>query len=90
MGKTRKISLEEAKAQFEELLEKLLVGKSVSIAAEGEQPVELSIDQPVSENKRRGTAGKFRGKIKMPTDEEWAAMDREIEQDFEESEIFPE
>jgi hypothetical protein len=33
--------------------------------------------------------GTLRGKIELPSDEEWAEMDREIERDFEESEIFP-
>jgi hypothetical protein len=27
--------------------------------------------------------------VRLPTDEEWERMDREIEQLFEESEIFP-
>ncbi|MFW5659142.1 MAG: hypothetical protein ACOCZ8_04105 [Bacteroidota bacterium] len=79
MGKTRKISLEEAKAQFEELLEKLLVGKSVSIAAEGEQPVELRLKIQTSDTPGKREYGKLSGEIELASPEEEAAFDKELE-----------
>jgi hypothetical protein len=33
--------------------------------------------------------GGWEGKMRLPSDEEWQKMDKEIEQMFEESEIFP-
>jgi len=33
--------------------------------------------------------GSMKGEINLPSYEEWKEMDREIEQTFEESEIFP-
>ncbi|MFW5659144.1 MAG: hypothetical protein ACOCZ8_04115 [Bacteroidota bacterium] len=95
MSKTKKVTLEEAKAQFEELLEELLSGKSIRITKEGEQPLELRLVDLELANQTKKTAkkvqfGRFTGKTRVPTDEEWAEMDREIERDFEESELFPE
>ncbi len=95
MGKTRKISLEEAKAQFEELLEELLSGKSIRITKEGEQPLELRLEdlelaKQTKKPVKKVIFGRFTGKTRIPTDEEWAEMDHEIERDFEESELFPE
>ena len=87
------ISLEEAKAQFEELLEELLAGKSIRISTEGKDPFTLSLKNtkvkyPPKNGKRVG--GQFKGAFEMPTDEEWEAMDKEIEADFEASKLFPE
>ena len=84
------ISLEEAKAQFEELLDELLAGEAIIITRQGKTSVKISAEARELNESRRGTAGKFRGKITMPSDEEWAAMDKEIEDEMLNGEIFPE
>ena len=86
------ITLAEAKAQFEELLEELLAGESIEITREGEDTLTLCLKQhevkfPPKDGRRFG--GQFEGQFKMPTDAEWEAMDAEILEDFEASEIFP-
>ena len=95
MGKLKKVSLEEAKAQFEELLEELLAGKSVSISKEGEPAVDLSLKEADAaieqkQQRKRVEFGKFTGSSRVPSDEEWAEMDRDIARDFEKSQLFPE
>ncbi len=40
-------------------------------------------------NKGHRQLGMLAGTVVMPSDEEWRAMDEEIERDFEESRVFP-
>ena len=54
-------------------------------------PESVSIEEAEAEKKRGGirSGGSMKGEIKLPSDEEWKKVDKEIEQMFEESEIFP-
>ncbi len=65
MGKFKKVSLEDAKAQFEQLLEELLAGKSVLVTRKGKSSVEISASQKPLETTQVVPPGKFAGQIQV-------------------------
>lgn len=65
MGKLKKVSLEEARAQFEQLLEELLAGKSVLVTRKGKSSVEISASRKPLETKQVVPPGKFVGQIQV-------------------------
>ena len=68
MGKLKKVSLEEAKAQFEELLEELLAGESVIVTRKGKSSVEISASQEARPQNQVVPPGKHAGKITVADD----------------------
>lgn len=81
------VNMHEAKTHLSKLVARVEGGEQIVITRAGKPAARLV---PVSRDgpgKRK--LGGWEGRMRMPTDAEWEAMDREIEQDFEESEIFP-
>lgn len=84
-------SIQEAGARLAQLIEAVQRGEEVIIASNG-VPVArlLSVEGgDALDIAPRRLFGLWKDKVVSPTDEEWTAMDREIAQSFEESEIFP-
>jgi len=83
----KQVNMHEAKTHLSRLVEEVEGGREIVISRAGKPAVKLvPIARPQPGKRVLGT---LRGKIALPSDEEWAAIDREIEQDFEESEVFP-
>lgn len=81
------VNMHEAKTHLSKLVERVEGGEEIVISRAGKPAAKLV---PVTQAKPgKRVLGTLRGKIDLPSDEEWAEMDREIERDFEESEIFP-
>lgn len=84
MAKT--VGIGEAKTNFSQLVRRAEAGEEI-VVRRGQEPVARIV--PL---KKRGGVrgfGSMKGEIKLPSDEEWKKMDKEVAQMFEESEIFP-
>jgi prevent-host-death family protein len=82
-----RVNMHEAKTHLSRLVERVEGGEEIVISRAGKPAAKLV---PVSpEKKGRRKLGGWEGKFEMPSDEEWEKMDKEIEQLFEEGEIFP-
>ena len=81
-------NIHHAKTQLSKLIAAAERGEEVVIARAGKPVVRLEVVAP-EPPPRRKMFGAWKGECSSPTSEEWAAMDREILQDFENSEIFP-
>lgn len=80
------VTIHEAKTQFSKLVRRAEEGEEI-VVRRGREPVARIV--PL---KKRGGVrgfGSMKGEIRLPSDEEWKQVDREIEQLFEESEILP-
>lgn len=81
------VNMHEAKTHLSRLVERVEGGEEIVISRAGKPAAKLV---PVTQTKPgKRTLGGWEGKFEMPSDEQWAEMDKEIEQLFEESEIFP-
>ena len=81
------VNMHEAKTHLSKLVERVEAGAEIVINRAGKPAAKLV---PVEEKKLGPRQlGGWKGKFELPSDEEWEEMDREIEQLFEESEIFP-
>jgi prevent-host-death family protein len=80
------VNMHEAKTHLSRLVERVEGGEEIVISRAGKPAAKLV---PVSKKLGPRKLGGWEGKMKMPSDEEWEKMDKEIEQLFEESEIFP-
>lgn len=80
------VNMHEAKTNLSKLVERAESGEEIVISRAGKPAAKL-VPVPKKPGKRK--LGGWEGKMRIPTDEEWAKMDKEIEQMFEESEIFP-
>lgn len=81
------VNMHEAKTHLSKLVARVEGGEQIVITRAGKPAAKLvpvAIEQP---GKR--TLGGWEGKMRVPTEAEWEAMDKEAEQLFEESEIFP-
>jgi prevent-host-death family protein len=82
-----KVNMHEAKTHLSKLVERVEGGEEIVISRAGKPAAKLV---PVLQAKPgRRKLGGWEGKFEMPSDEEWEAMDKEIEQFFEEGELFP-
>lgn len=81
------VNMHAAKTHLSRLVERVESGEEIVIDRAGKPVAKLVPVAPEEPGKRK--LGGWEGKFKMPSDEEWEQMDREIEQLFEESEIFP-
>lgn len=83
------IEADYAASHFYELLAAVDKGEEVLIVRGAQFPVRLvaSADAFTSRGHRR--LGFMTGRFDLPTDAQWHAMDKEIEEDFEKSEILP-
>lgn len=77
----------EAKTNFSQLVRRAEAGEEI-VVRRGRDPVARIVSL---EPKRGGVSGRgsMKGEIRMASDEEMKKMEGEIEQLFEESEIFP-
>ena len=81
-----KVNMHEAKTHLSKLVERVEGGEEIVISRAGTPAAKLV---PVPKKLGPRKLGGWEGKMRLPTDEEWERMDKEIEQLFEESEIFP-
>jgi len=80
------VNMHEAKTHLSKLVARVEGGEQIVITRAGKPAAKLV---PVPQKLGPRVLGGWEGKMRMPTDAEWEEMDREIEQDFEESELFP-
>jgi prevent-host-death family protein len=86
-GDLEQVNMHEAKTHLSRLVERVEAGEEIVISRAGKPAAKLV---PVPSEKRgRRKLGAWEGKGWMASDEELAKVDKEIEQMFEESEIFP-
>jgi prevent-host-death family protein len=81
------VNMHEAKTQLSRLVARVEGGEQIMITRAGKPAAKLVPVSHVKPGKRK--LGGWEGKMQVPSDEEWRRMDEEIEQTFEESEIFP-
>lgn len=77
--------MHEAKTHLSKLVERVQGGEEIVISRAGKPAAKLV---PVPQKLGPRTLGGWEG-MKVPSDEEWEEMDREILEMFEESEIIP-
>jgi len=82
------VNMHEAKTQLSRLVARVEGGEQIMITRAGKPAAKL-VPVPREEKKGERKLGGWKGKARVPSDEEWRKMDEEIEQMFEESEIFP-
>jgi prevent-host-death family protein len=81
------VNMHEAKTHLSRLVERVEGGEEIVISRAGKPAAKLVPVFEVKPPKRK--LGGWAGLMPMPSDEEMEKADREIEQLFEESEIFP-
>jgi prevent-host-death family protein len=81
------VNMHAAKTNLSRLVGRVEAGEEIVIDRAGKPVAKLVPVAPEKPGKRK--LGGWEGKFEMPSDEEWEEMDKEIEQLFEESEIFP-
>ena len=88
-----KVSAQYAQEHLAELLETADRGGEVEIAREGKPSAKIIIMPTPAEASKpssgRRIFGAGRGEIVLPTDEEWKAMDKEIEDIMVNGPLFP-
>jgi prevent-host-death family protein len=86
-GDLESVNMHEAKTHLSKLVERVEGGEEIVISRAGKPAAKLVPIPQAKAGKRK--LGGWEGRFEMPSDEEWKEMDKEIEQLFEESEIFP-
>jgi prevent-host-death family protein len=80
------VNMHEAKTHLSRLVERVECGEEIVISRAGKPAAKLV---PVPKKLGPRKLGGWEGKVWMVSDEEMEKVDKEIEQLFEESEIFP-
>jgi prevent-host-death family protein len=81
------VNMHEAKTHLSRLVERVEGGAEIVINRAGKPAAKLV---PIaSEKPGKRKLGGWEGRMRVPSDAEWEEMDKEIEQLFEEGEIFP-
>jgi prevent-host-death family protein len=80
------VNMHEAKTHLSRLVERVEGGEEIVISRAGKPAAKLVPIVQAKPGKRK--LGGWEG-MKMPSDEEWERMDKEIEEMFEESTIIP-
>jgi antitoxin (DNA-binding transcriptional repressor) of toxin-antitoxin stability system len=85
------VSLQYAAEHLADLASAALRGEDVEIAQPDQPSVKLVVSglQPNPAKTGRRILGAGRGEMTLPSEEEWSAMDKEIEQLFTNSRLFP-
>ncbi len=83
------VNVHHAKTHLSKLIAAAESGEEVIIARNGKPAVKLILATPIVRKSRKHLLGAWEGRAVLPTDEEWAAMDREIEKDMLDGPIFP-
>jgi prevent-host-death family protein len=81
------VNMHEAKTHLSKLVERVEAGEEIVISRAGKPAAKLVPVGKPEPGKR--ALGAWEGKVGLPAGQKWERMDREIEQLFEESEIFP-
>lgn len=81
------VNMHEAKTHLSKLVERVEGGQEIVISRAGKPAAKLVPVERATPGRR--ALGIWAGKVHLPSDTEWAEMDREIAESFEESEIFP-
>jgi antitoxin (DNA-binding transcriptional repressor) of toxin-antitoxin stability system len=77
-----KVSAQYAEEHFADILHAAIGGEDVEIATPEQASVRLTLIQPDTAAHpaiQVRPLGRLKGLVELPTDEEWAAMDKEIE-----------
>lgn len=78
------VNMHEAKTHLSKLVERVERGEEIVISRAGKPAAKLVPVEPPRQGKRKLGIWADKG-YRLPTDEEWAEMDRELEEDFRES-----
>ena len=81
------VNMHEAKTHLSRLVGRVEDGERILISRAG-KPAAMLVPVAAAKTGKRKLGG-WEGQFEMPSDKEWEEMDKEIEQLFEESEIFP-
>jgi prevent-host-death family protein len=81
------VNMHAAKTNLSRLVGRVEAGEEIVIDRAGKPAAKLVPVTQAKPGKRK--LGGWEGRMRVPSDKEWEEMDREIEQLFEESEIFP-
>jgi prevent-host-death family protein len=83
------VNVHQAKTQLSKLISAAESGEEVIIARNGKPAVRMVPVRAVAAKSRREMWGAWEGRIALPTDAEWKAMDKEIENEMVNGPIFP-
>jgi prevent-host-death family protein len=83
------VNVHQAKTQLSKLISAAESGEEVIIARNGKPAVRMVPVRAVAAKSRREMWGAWEGRITLPTDAEWKAMDKEIENEMVNGPIFP-
>ena len=83
------VNVHQAKTQLSKLIAAAESGEEVIIARNGKPAVRMVPVRAVAAKSRREMWGAWEGRITLPTDAEWQAMDKEIENEMVNGPIFP-
>jgi prevent-host-death family protein len=83
------VNVHQAKTQLSKLISAAESGEEVIIARNGKPAVRMVPVRAVAAKSRREMWGAWEGRIGLPTDAEWKAMDKEIEDEMVNGPIFP-
>ncbi len=83
------VNVHHAKTHLSKLISAVESGEEVIIARNGKPAVKLVPVAGAATKSRREMWGAWEGKIALPTDAEWKAMDKEIEDEMVNGPIFP-
>jgi prevent-host-death family protein len=75
------VNMHEAKTHLSKLVERVEGGEEIVISRAG-KPAAMLVPVPREKKPGKRKLGQWEGKVKLPSDEEWAEMDREIEELF--------
>jgi antitoxin (DNA-binding transcriptional repressor) of toxin-antitoxin stability system len=77
-----KVSAQYAEEHFADILHAAIHGEDVEIATPAQPSVRLTLVQPAASlppSSKVRPLGRLKGLMELPTDEEWVAMDKELE-----------
>jgi len=83
------VNVHHAKTHLSKLIAAAESGEEVIISRNGKPAVKLVLVATPRRRPRRELWGAWEGKITLPTDAEWKAMDKEIEEEMVNGPIFP-
>ena len=83
------VNVHHAKTHLSKLIAAAESGEEVIIARNGKPAVKLVLVDTPRRRPRRELWGAWEGKITLPTDAAWKAMDKEIEDEMVNGPIFP-
>ncbi len=83
------VNVHHAKTHLSKLIAAAESGEEVIIARNGKPVIKFTLITAPVKKSRKHLLGAWEGRVNLPTDEEWAGMDKEIEDDLLNGSIFP-